>query len=135
MSLELMSTNIVRVGVWLVAIICAIEGLFTIYYGFTTIYAYSGFTSIFVGVAIMLIAIGLVKKHHIARIGACIIFIISSLNLVFLLYIVFRPNEEGKIGNLGLQEYLYVVYIILAIIAILFLSLRTTREYFSNNST
>ncbi len=128
-----MNDKIVKVGVWLVAIFCALEALITVYYGFTTIYAYSGFTSIFIGVAIMLIAIGLIKKHHIARIGACIVFIITSLNLIFLLYIVLRPNEDGGVGSLGIQEYLYMVYIILAIAAILFLSLKTTREYFSSN--
>lgn len=128
-----MSVNIVTVGVWLVAIFCALLGLSTIYYGFTTIYAYSGFTSIFVGVAIMLIAIGLIKKHHIARIGAYIVFIISGLNLAFWLYIVLRPNEDGSVSRFGALEYLCMIYILLAIIAVMFLSIPSTRKFFSKN--
>lgn len=128
-----MSVNIVRFGVWSVAIFCALQGLFTIYYGFTTIYAYSGFTSIFVGVAIMLIAIGLIKKHHIARIGAYIVFIISGLNYAFWLYIVLRPNEDGRVSGFGVLEYLCVSYIFLAVVAIIFLSISSTRKHFARN--
>lgn len=127
-----MSVNITSIGVWLVAVFCALMGLFTIYYGFTTIYAYSGFTSIFVGVAIMLITIGLIKKHHIARIGAYAVLIVSSLNFLFLLYIILRPNEDGQVGSLGVLEYLLISYIILAIVAIGFLTLKSTRKYFSS---
>jgi len=83
-----MTTKFTVIGVWVVSIFCGLLGLSTIYYGFTTVYAYSGFTSIFVGVAIVLIAVGLIKKHHIARIGAYVIIIISALNLLFWLYIV-----------------------------------------------
>lgn len=128
-----MSDRVVIFGVWLVAIFCALVGLFTIYYGFTTIYAYSGFTSIFIGVATVLIAIGLIKKHHIARIGAYIVFVISSLNFAFLLYIILRPNEHGEAGNLGVFEYFIISYIFLAIAAIGFLTLKSTRQYFSSN--
>jgi hypothetical protein len=128
------NTNLVNFGVWLVAIFCALLGLSTIYYGFTTIYAYSGFTSIFVGVAIMLIAIGLIKKHHIARIGAYIVFVISGLNFAFWLYIVLRPNEDGSVSSFGALEYLCVIYIFLAIVAVLFLSIPSTRKYFSKNN-
>lgn len=127
-----MSDRVVTFGVWLVAMFCALVGLFTIYYGFTTIYAYSGFTSIFVGVATVLIAIGLIKKHHIARIGAYVVFIISSLNFLFLLYIILRPNEHGEAGSLGVFEYLLISYIFLAIAAIGFLTLKSTRQYFSS---
>ncbi len=127
-----MSANITSIGVWIVAVFCALMGLFTIYYGFTTIYAYSGFTSIFVGVAIMLIAIGLIKKHHIARIGAYVVLIISSLNFVFLLYIILRPNEDVLVGSLGVLEYILISYIFLAIAAIGFLKLKSTRKYFSS---
>lgn len=123
--------KIVNVGVWFVAIFCAIQGLFTIYYGFTTIYAYSGFTSIFVGVATVLIAIGLTKKHHIARVGAYIVFIISGLNYAFLLYIALRPNEEGQVSSIGLIEYMCVIYIFLAIVSIIFLSISSTRKHFA----
>lgn len=129
-----MSVNMVSAGVWLVAIFCALQGLFTIYYGFTTIYAYSGFTSIFVGVATVLIAIGLTKKHHIARVGAYIVFIISGLNYAFLLYIALRPNEEGEAGRFGLLEYMCVIYIFLAVVAIIFLSISSTRKHFARNS-
>ena len=128
------NTNYINVGVWLVAIFCALEGLFTIYYGFTTIYAYSGFTSIFIGVATILIAIGLTKKHHIARIGAYIIFIISSLTIALILYVGFGPNEYGKASGFGLIEYMCVIYIFLAFIAIIFLSLSSVRKYFSINN-
>ena len=126
-----MNNKVVKVGVWLIAVLCALQGLLTIYYGFITIYAYSGFTSIFVGVAIMLIVIGLIKKHHIARIGAYIIIIISALNFIFVLYIASKPNEDGVVSDFSVFEYACAAYIILAIIAIIFLSLKTTREYFS----
>lgn len=129
-----MNSKAVRSGIWLVAILCAFQGLLTIYYGFTTIYAYSGFTSIFVGVAIMLIVIGLIKKHHIARIGAYIIFIISALNFIFVLFIASQPNEDGNVNDFGVLEYVCAIYIFLAIVAIIFLSLKTTREYFSKRS-
>jgi len=110
------------------------EGLFTIYYGFTTIYAYSGFTSIFIGVATMLIAIGLTKKHHIARIGAYIVLIISGLTIAFILYVGLRPNEDGDVSGFGLLEYVCVIYIFLTIIAVIFLSLPSARKYFSTNN-
>jgi len=128
------NTNYINVGVWLVAIFCALEGLFTIYYGFTTIYAYSGFTSIFIGVATMLIAIGLTKKHHIARIGAYIVLIISGLTIAFILYVGLRPNEDGDVSGFGLIEYVCVIYIFLTIIAVIFLSLPSARKYFSTNN-
>jgi len=118
----------------LVAILCALEGLFTIYYGFTTIYAYSGFTSIFIGVATMLIAIGLIKKHHIARIGAYIVFIISGLTIALILYVGFRPNEDGEVNGFGLLEYMCVVYIFLALVAVIFLLLPSARKYFSSSN-
>ena len=128
-----MSTNCINVGVWLVALFCALVGLFTIYYGFTAIYALSGFTSIFVGVATMLIAIGLIKKHHIARIGAYIVFIISGATLCFLLYIALWPNDDGKVSGFSVLEYLCVSYIFLAVFAIIFLSMPSTRKHFSTN--
>ena len=128
------NTNYINVGVWLVAIFCALEGLFTIYYGFTTIYAYSGFTSIFIGVATILIAIGLTKKHHIARIGAYIVFIISSLTIALILYVGLRPNEYGKVSAFGLVEYMCVIYMFLSTVAIIFLSLLSVRKYFSTNN-
>lgn len=129
-----MKINFINVGVWLVALFCALEGLFTIYYGFITIYAYSGFTSIFVGVAITLIAIGLIKKHHIARIGAYIVFIVSGFYFAFWLYIVIRPNDDGKVSSFSVVEYLCVSYIFLAIFAIIFLSIPSTRKHFSRNN-
>jgi hypothetical protein len=130
-----MNSNAVRLGVWLVAILCALQGLLTIYYGFTTIYAYSGFTSIFVGVAIMLIVVGLIKKHHIARIGAYIIFMIPAFYFfIFVLFIESQPNKDGDVNDFGVLEYACVIYIFLAIVAIIFLSLKTTREYFSKRS-
>ena len=129
-----MNSKVTKTGVWLIAALCALQGLLTIYYGFTTIYAYSGFTSIFVGVAIMLIVMGLIKKHHIARIGAYIILIISALNFIFVLYIASQPNEDGNVNGIGLFEYACAAYVFLAIVAIIFLSLKTTREYFSKRS-
>jgi hypothetical protein len=129
-----MSTNCINVGVWLVALFCALEGLFTIYYGFITIYALSGFTSIFVGVATMLIAIGLIKKHHIAWIGSYIVFIVSGLYLAFWLYIVLRPNDDGKVSAFSIVEYLCVIYIFLVIFAIIFLSMPSTRKHFPTSN-
>ncbi len=129
-----MNSKAVKIGVWLIAILCALQGLLTIYYGYITIYAYSGFTSIFVGVAIMLIVIGLIKKHHIARIGAYIILIISALNFIFVLYIASQPNEDGNVPGLGVFEYACAAYVLLATVAIIFLSLKTTREYISKRS-
>ncbi|QMU61973.1 MAG: hypothetical protein GKR92_09805 [Gammaproteobacteria bacterium] len=126
-----MNTNSINVGVWLVAIFCALEGLFTIYYGFITIYAYSGFTSIFIGVATILIAVGLIKKHHIARVGAYVVFVISGLTIALILYVGLRPNEDGEVNGFGLLEYLCVIYIFLAFIAVIFLSLPSARKYFS----
>ena len=90
--------------------------------------------SIFIGVATILIAVGLTKKHHIARIGAYIVFIISGLNIAFLLYIGLRPNEDGQVGSFGLLEYMCVVYILLALVAIFFLSIPSTRRVFARNN-
>ncbi len=129
-----MNSKVVKTGIWSIAILCALQGLITIYYGFTTIYAYSGFTSIFVGVAIMLIVVGLIKKHHIARIGAYIVLIITALNFVFVLYIASQPNEDGNVSGFGILEYACAVYIFLAIVSIMFLSLKTTKEYFPKRS-
>ena len=129
-----MNSRLVKTGVWLVAVLCALQGMFTIYYGFTTIYAYSGFTSIFVGVAIMLIVVGLIKKHHIARIGAYIVIIISALNFILVLYIASKPNEDGVVSDFGVFEYACAAYVFLAMLAILFLSLKSTRDYFSKRS-
>ena len=129
-----MSNSLLKTGVWVVAMFCALVGLLTVYYGFTTIYSYSGFTSIFVGVAIILIAIGLIKKHQIARIGAYIVFIMSGLKYAIWLYIVLRPNEDGKVSSFGILEYLCVSYIMLAIASMWFLSLKSTKEYFSGKS-
>ena len=128
-----MRINCIKAGVWLVALFCALQGLFTIYYGFITIYAYSGFTSIFVGVATTLIAIGLIKKHHIARIGAYIVFIVSGFYFTFWLYIVIRPNDDGQVSSFSIVEYLCISYIFLAIFAIIFLAMPSTRKYFSAN--
>ncbi|MEJ2116182.1 MAG: hypothetical protein P8X88_09130 [Gammaproteobacteria bacterium] len=127
-----MSNGMLKVGVWGVAMFCALVGLLAVYYGFTTIYSYSGFTSIFVGVAIIMIAIGLIKKHQIARIGAYIVFVMSGLKYAFWLYIVLRPNEDGKVSSFSILEYLCVSYLLLAIASIWFLSLKSTRGYFSD---
>jgi hypothetical protein len=126
-----MSNSFLKIGVWMVALFCTLIGLLAVYYGFTTIYSYSGFTSIFVGVAIVLIAIGLIKKHHIARVGAYIVFVLSALKYAFWLYIVLQPSEDGEVRSLGVLEYLCVSYILLAIVSMWFLSLKSTRGYFS----
>lgn len=132
--MEKTNSKAVTTGIWLISLLCALQGLATIYYGFTTIYAYSGFTSIFVGVAIMLIVVGLIKKHQIARIGAYIVLIISALNFIFVLYIASRPDEGGNVSDFGVLEYACAAYIFLAIAAVLFLSLKNTREYFSKRN-
>ncbi len=129
-----MSNRVLKIGIWMVAMFCGMVGLLAVYYGFITIYSYSGFTSIFVGVAIVLIAIGLIKKHYIARIGAYIVFIMSGLKYAFWLYIVLQPKEDGSISNFSILEYLCVSYILFAVAAMWFLSLESTREYFSGRS-
>jgi hypothetical protein len=128
-----LSVGIVKIGVSLIAFFCALIGLFTIYYGYTAIYTLSGFTSIFIGVATILIAIGLIKRHNVARIGAYFILLISSFGYVLWLIIVFRTNENVQISDLGLLEYICIIYILLATIAICFLSIKSTSEYFSLN--
>ena len=129
-----MSNGVLKIGVWMVAMFCALVGLLAVYYGFTTIYSYSGFTSIFVGVAIIMIAVGLIKKHHIARMGAYIVFVMSGFKYAFWLFIVLQPNEDGKVSSFGILEYLCVSYLLLAIASIWFLSLKPTREYFSGRN-
>ena len=125
-----MSESFIRIGVWLVAILCALTGLASIFYGYIAIYSLSGFTSIFIGAAIVLIAIGLIKRHAVARIGAYLVLVVSSIGcLMWLFFYQYNPNTQ--IENIGMIEYFCLLYIFIAVFAVLFLSIRSTREYFS----
>ena len=124
-----MSLNAVKIGVWLVALLCALMGIF---YGYIAIYSLSGFTSIFIGVAIILISIGLLKRHAVARIGTYIVLIISGAYCFMWLYL-FQQNATPQQKNIGQIEYFCFIYIVLALVAIVFLSIPATRRYFSSN--
>ena len=126
-----MSESVTRVGVWMVALICILTGISSVFYGYIAIYSLSGFTSIFIGVAIILISIGLLKRHAVARIGAYIVLIISGTGCLMWLYF-FQQNAAPQQKYIGLTEYFCLIYIVLAIAAIVFLSVPVTRRYFSN---
>ncbi len=125
-----MSERFAILGIYLVALICALTGIGTIVYGYIAIYSLSGFTSIFIGVAIILIAIGLIKQHAVARIGACIVLIISATGCFWWLF-VYQQIEVSQVNLFGLVEYFCLIYIAVSIVAIIFLTLPSTRKYFS----
>ena len=125
-----MSESFIRIGVWFVAIQCALTGLASIFYGYIAIYSLSGFTSIFIGAAIVLIAIGLIKRHAVARIGAYFVLVVSSTGCLMWLFL-YQHNTNTQIENIGTIEYFCLLYIFIAVFAVLFLSIKTTREYFS----
>ena len=127
-----MSDSSIKTGVWLVATVCALTGMASIFYGYIAIYSLSGFTSIFIGVAIILIAIGLIKRHSVARVGAIVVLMLSNIGcLMWLFFYQYNPN--AKLDNLGLIEYFCLIYILLATTAISFLLIKSTKEYFSLN--
>jgi hypothetical protein len=124
------SETVIRIGVWLVALFCALTGIATIFYGFIAIYSLSGFTSIFIGVVIVIISVGLLKRHAIARVGALIILILSSTGCAMWLFF-FQYNTDVQQKSLGQLEYFCLIYIVFSVIAILFLSIKKTKSYFS----
>ena len=125
-----MSESFIRIGVWLTAIICALTGLASIFYGYIAIYSLSGFTSIFIGAIIVLIALGLIKRHAVARIGAYLVLVVSSIGCLMWLFL-YQYNPNTQIKNIGTIEYFCLLYIFIAVLAVLFLSIKATREYFS----
>ncbi|MEM7401737.1 MAG: hypothetical protein AAF304_07295, partial [Pseudomonadota bacterium] len=70
-----MSNSSANLGVWLIATVCTLTGIASIFYGYIAIYSLSGFSSIFIGVVIVVIAVGLIKKHSVARVGAILVLI------------------------------------------------------------
>ena len=127
-----MNDNMTKTGVWLIAIVCAFTGLASIIYGYIAIYSLSGFSSIFIGAVIIVIAIGLIKRHSIARIGAMIVLLIFSMGCVMWLSF-FQQTLDAKLENASLIEYFCLLYILIALISILFLLLRKTKAYFNPN--
>ena len=124
-----MNKKTVVIGIWLVAIFCALTGIASIFYGYLAIYSLSGFTSIFIGAVIIVIASGLIKRHAVARIGAYLILITCSIGCLMWLFF-YQHNPNTQISNIGLIEYFCIFYIVLSAIAIIFMSTPSAKKYF-----
>ncbi len=124
-----MNNSLTKTGVWLIATVCALTGIASIFYGYIAIYSLSGFSSIFIGVVIIVIAVGLFKRHSVARVGAILVLLICSTGCVMWLFF-YQHNPNANLENAGLIEYFCLIYILVALISILFLSLKKTKQYF-----
>ena len=129
-----MSENFIRIGIWMIAAFCALTGLASIFYGYLAIYSLTGFTSIFIGVAIIIIAIGLIKRHAVARLGALLVLIACSIGCLMWLFF-YQHNPNTQTDSIGLIEYFCFIYLLIAILAIVFLSFKNIKQYFSTYVT
>ena len=124
-----MSDRITIAGTWIVAILCVLTGVVSVVYGYLAISSLSGFSSIFIGVIIIVISAGLTKKHSVARVGAIIILLICSIGCVMGLFF-YRNSLNINLDNIGLIEYFCLIYLIASILSIIFLLRKKTKEYF-----
>ena len=124
-----MSDRITIAGTWIVAILCVLTGVVSVVYGYLAISSLSGFSSIFIGVIIIVISAGLTKKHSVARVGAIIILLICSIGCVMGLFF-YRNSLNINLDNIRLIEYFCLFYLIAAILSIIFLLRKKTKEYF-----